>query len=309
MTVTRHVNEHWSTNDIPDLKGKVIIVTGGNNGLGLESVKAFAQKGAEVIIACRDVNRGEGARFEIGYTKGKIVVMPIDLQNLSSVRDFTEEFKKKYKRLDVLLNNAGIMTTPYFLTRDGLEGQMGTNHFGHFALTGHLLSLIKKTPGSRVVNVSSLAHKRGKMDFSNLRFKNGKGYSPLRSYCRSKLANLLFTYELQRRFETNKIESISVASHPGVSRTDLDRHIKDQFWFKMQKPFLKLYSQDQKMGALPQIRAAVDPNVKGGEYYGPHKGIMGYPVIVKSSEESHNEEDARELWKRSEKITGVKYEF
>ncbi|HSM47278.1 MAG TPA: SDR family NAD(P)-dependent oxidoreductase, partial [Draconibacterium sp.] len=203
--------ENWSTTNIPDLTGKVIIVTGGNSGLGYESVKAFAEKGADVILTSRSVEKGEAAKKAIGKVKGNIIVLPLDLMDFSSIRSFTEKFQQKYKRLDVLLNNAGIMTTPYFLTKDGLEAQMGTNHFGHFALTGLLFGLIKNTPKSRIVNVSSMAHKQGKMDFSNLLFENGKGYSPIKSYGRSKLANLLFTYELQRKMEASGIKSIAVA--------------------------------------------------------------------------------------------------
>jgi NAD(P)-dependent dehydrogenase (short-subunit alcohol dehydrogenase family) len=180
--------ENWSTTNIPDLTGKVIIVTGGNSGLGYESVKAFAEKGADVILTSRSVEKGEAAKKAIGKVKGNIIVLPLDLMDFSSIRSFTEKFQQKYKRLDVLLNNAGIMTTPYFLTKDGLEAQMGTNHFGHFALTGLLFGLIKNTPKSRIVNVSSMAHKQGKMDFSNLLFENGKGYSPIKSYGRSKLS-------------------------------------------------------------------------------------------------------------------------
>ena len=291
---------------MPDLSGKVIIVTGGNSGLGYESVKAFAEKGAEVILASRSLEKGQAAKAEIGNTKGKIVVMPLDLMDFASIKDFAEQFKQNYSRLDVLLNNAGIMTTPYFLTKDGLEAQNGTNHFGHFALTGQLIGLIKSTPNSRVVNVSSNAHKSGKMDFDNLLFENGKDYTPMRSYGRSKLANLLFTYELQRRFQANHINSIAVAAHPGVSQTNLAKYLEGKFWFKMLRPLFVLLTQSAAQGALPQIRAAVDPNVKGGEYYGPHKGMTGFPVIVPSNAASHNVEDAQRLWEVSEQLTGAK---
>ena len=299
--------EKWTTDNIPDLTGRVIIVTGGNSGLGYESVKAFAEKGAEVILASRSIEKGEMAKKEISIVKGKIEVMSLDLMDFASIKNFVKNVTKKYNRLDVLLNNAGIMTTPYFLTKDGLEAQMGTNHFGHFALTGQLFDLIKKTPNSRVVNVSSSGHKAGKMDFDNLLFENGEGYSPLKSYGRSKLMNLLFTYELERFFEANNIDSIAVASHPGGSRTNLDRYLNGKIWFKLLWPLWRLMSQDQAQGTLPQIRAAVDDNVKGAEYYGPHKGMTGFPIVVKSNDASHNLEDARKLWEISEKITGVKF--
>jgi NAD(P)-dependent dehydrogenase (short-subunit alcohol dehydrogenase family) len=201
------------------------------------------------------------------------------------------------------------MTTPYFTTKDGLEGQMGTNHFGHFKLTGLLFDIIKNTPGSRIVNVSSSAHKRGIMDFDNLLYNDGKDYSPMKSYGRSKLSNLLFTYELQRRIQDKNIQTISVAAHPGVSRTNLARYIDGKIWFKLLRPLLMLMTQDQAQGALPQIRAAVDSNVKGGEYYGPHKGMRGFPVIEISNEASHNENDARTLWEVSERLTGTTFDF
>jgi len=307
------MKENWTTKDISNLSGKTIIVTGGNSGLGFESVKVFAGKGAEVIMACRSLEKGGKAKAEIlkNIPEGKIEVAELDLADLNSVHRFVKNFQQNHSRLDVLLNNAGIMTTPYFKTKDGFEGQLGTNHLGHFALTGLLLPVLEKTPKSRVVNVSSMAHKQGKMDFDNLLFENGKGYSPMKSYGRSKLANLLFTYELQRFFESNKTDSISVAAHPGVSQTDLFRYLDEKWYFRMVHPMFKAISQEGKMGALPQVRASVDPHVKGGEYYGPN-GFMelkGYPVKVQSNSRSHNEEDAKKLWEVSEKLTGVKFPF
>ncbi|MEE4214388.1 MAG: oxidoreductase, partial [Bacteroidales bacterium] len=290
----------WDKRNIPDLSGKVIIVTGGNSGLGYESVKAFAEKGAEVILASRSAGRGEEARASIlkDVPEARIEVMTLDMADLSSVKAFSREFKKKYDRLDILMNNAGIMTTPYFRTRDGFEGQMGTNHIGHFALTAHLMDLLKRTKGARVVNVSSNAHKAGKMDFDNLLFEEGKGYSPMKAYGRSKLSNLLFTYELQRWFDENGIDAIALAAHPGFSETNLVRYIDKKVAYRIFKPLVSLMAQSAAMGALPQIRAAVDPGVTGGEYYGP-SGIgemKGYPVRVRSNGKTHDREDARRLW-------------
>jgi NAD(P)-dependent dehydrogenase (short-subunit alcohol dehydrogenase family) len=299
--------EKWTLNDIPDLTGKVIIVTGGNSGLGYESVKAFAENGAEVVLASRLIENGNKAKDKIGNTKGKIVVMELDLAAFDSIKRFVNDFRKKYDRLDVLLNNAGIMISPYFLTKDGLEGQNGINHFGHFALTGQLIDLINKTPGSRIVNVSSNAHKYGKMDFDNLLFEDGKDYSPMKSYSRSKLSNLLFTYELQRKFSSNGTDTIAVAAHPGASKTNLIKYVEDKWWFKVLSPFMGLMAQDAAQGALPQIRAAVDPDVKGGQYYGPHKGMKGDPVLVESNGSSHDTESAKKLWEASEKITGISF--
>lgn len=299
--------EKWTKENIPGLSGKVIIVTGGNSGLGYESVKAFAEKGADVVMTSRSIERGEKARSKIGEVRGKISVMQLDLEDFSSIERFAEDFKKRYDRLDVLMNNAGIMFAPYFETKEGLEAQNGINHFGHFALTGRLLGILMKTPRSRVVTVSSNAHKYGKMDWDNLLFEDGKGYSRLKSYARSKLANLLFTHELQRKLKESGSDTIALAAHPGTANTNLVKYIKDKWWFKVFGWLLDILAQDAEKGALPQIRAAVDPEAKGGQYWGPHKGTKGYPVLASASESSKNKEDAGKLWEISEKITGVHY--
>ncbi len=304
-------NLGWSHKDVPDLTGKLILVTGGNSGLGFESVKTFASRGARVILSGRSLERAENACSEILRLcpGASVEAAQLDLANLMSVRQFASRFIDKYSRLDVLLNNAGIMTTPYFQTIDGIEGQMGTNHFGHFALTGLLMPVIKRTKKSRVVNVSSIAHKAGKIDFNNPLFENGNGYSPIKAYGRSKLANLLFTYELQRYFEKTGTDSISAAAHPGVSATQLFRHLDTKFYFRIIRPLMKQITQDGSIGALPQIRAATDPDVKGQDFFGP-SGFMelkGYPVKVKSNTRSLNPELARKLWKLSEDITGVSF--
>lgn len=303
----------WDKTNIQSLTGKVIIVTGGNSGLGYESVKAFAGKGASVVLASRREEKGREASDKISedFPAADIKVMKLDLADLSSVESFAANFRTGYDRLDILMNNAGIMTTPYFTTRDGFEGQMGTNHLGHFALTGRLLDIIMSSPGSRIVNVSSSAHKAGKMDFDNLLFEKGKGYSPMKAYGRSKLANLLFTYELQRRLEEAGSDTSCLAAHPGFSSTNLVRYINKKFIYKLLSPFMSLISQSAAMGALPQIRAAVDPDARGGEYYGPggFGGMKGCPVRVKSNSASHNMDDARKLWELSEELTGVRYQI
>jgi len=302
---------NWTTDNIPSLKGKTVIVTGGNSGLGLQSVKAYAEKGATVILACRNFDKGELAKNEIlkSYQQVQIIVMTLNLADLSSVRTFAERFNKEFDRLDILLNNAGIMMPPYQLTKDGLESQQGTNHFGHFALTGLLLDKLKATPGSRVVNVSSMAHKQGKMDFSNLLYENGKGYSPLAAYGRSKLENLLFTFGLQEYFLKNKLDIKALAAHPGVSDTNLFSSIGGQFLQNLLRPLFKLFIQPSSMGALPQLRASVDVSVVGGEYFGPDgtNEMKGYPVIVRPNNHALNKDHIRQLWEVSEKITGVNY--
>jgi len=305
--------QKWTANNIPDLTGKVIIVTGGNSGLGYESVKAFAGSGANVIMTCRSLDKGTKAKDDIlkGNPSGSIELEELNLSDLSSIRHFAAEFKTKHKRLDILLNNAGIMMTPYSLTKDGFESQFGTNHIGHFALTGLLMEVIKKTQDSRVVNVSSLAHKKGKIDFNNLLDDNGSSYAPMKAYQRSKFANLLFTYELQRRFELNNLNTIAVAAHPGVSMTNLAKHLENTIMYKIFMLISGIFTHSPNMGALPQIRASVDPEVKGGQYYGPDemREMKGDPVLVQSTKASHNEENARKLWEVSEKLTGVKFEF
>lgn len=303
----------WNTKNIQDLKGKHIIVTGGNSGLGYESVKAFAAKGANVVLTSRSLEKGEAAKAEIlkKFPDGKIEVMQLDLGDLQSVKEFAAAYKKKYRLLDILLNNAGVMMTPYSKTKDGFELQFGTNHLGHFALTGLLMEVVLNTQDSRIVNVSSNAHKSGVMDFDNLQFEQGKGYSPMKAYGRSKISNLLFTYELQRKLEAAKKDAIAVAAHPGFALTNLARHLEGKFIFKLLGPLFMRMAQDQSMGALPEIRASVDAEVKGGEYYGPggKREMKGYPVRVTSNEASHNLQDAARLWEESEKLTGVKFKL
>jgi len=303
--------KNWTITDIPDLTGKTVIVTGGNSGLGFESVKAFALKGAKVIMACRSIIKGEEAKKQIVkfFSTADIVVMELDLTDLKSIRKFASEFKQNHTHLDVLLNNAGIMMVPYGLTKDGFENQMGTNHLGHFALTGLLLGVLKKNPASLVVNVSSMAHSSGEMDFNNLLYENGKDYSPLKAYGRSKLSNLLFTYELQRFFENNKINCMALAAHPGLSDTNLGHYMMEKWYFKLIMPLFFRIAQPASMGALPELRASVDPAAKPAEFYGPDgkRQMKGYPVVVQPKEKAFNKEDARKLWEASEKLTSVIY--
>ena len=304
-------SNNWTITDIPDLTGKTVIVTGGNSGLGFESVKAFALKGACVILACRTVTKGEEAKKRIlkFLPTADILVMELDLADLKSIRNFAAKFKQNHARLDVLLNNAGIMMVPYSLTKDGFESQLGTNHLGHFALTGLLLEVLKDSPASRVVNVSSMAHSSGEMDFNNLLYENGKDYSPLKAYGRSKLSNLLFTYELQRFFEKNKMNTIALAAHPGLSDTNLGHYMMEKWYFRLIMPIFFRMAQPASMGALPELRASVDPEAKPNEFYGPDgkRQMKGYPVVVQPKQKAFNKEDARKLWEISEKLTSVIY--
>lgn len=305
-------HEVWTTADIPDLTGKVIIVTGANSGIGYEAAKEFARKGAQTILACRSMGKAQAAldqiRAEIPDASAEI--MELDLASLTSGRRFADEFKATYDRLDVLVNNAGIMWAPYGLTEDGFENHFGTNHLGHFALTGLLIDRLLGTPGSRVVNVSSVGHRMGNMDFDNLMYEGGKGYIRQRAYGRSKLANLLFTYELQCRFEAIGADARALAAHPGGTNTNLARYVEDRWYVRASKPLIDRLTQEADMGALPTLRAAVDPQANGGDYYGP-AGFMEqgrYPVRVGSSKASHNVADARRLWQVSEELTGVTFD-
>ena len=230
--------EVWTTAKMPDLTGKVIIVTGANSGIGFEAAREFARKGAQVVLACRNLEKAQAAleRITAELPDAQAEIMQLDLASQSSVHQFAQEFQARYDRLDVLVNNAGIMMVPYGTTEDGFERQLGTNHLGHFALTGLLIDLLLKTPGSRVVNVSSGAHRMGAMDFDNLHYEGGVGYSSTGAYGRSKLANLLFTYELQRRYAANGVDAIAAAAHPGVSDTNLGNHLYDRWYFKLLAP-------------------------------------------------------------------------
>lgn len=301
----------WTFDSIPDLSGKTIIVTGGNNGIGYESGKAFALNGARVILACRSMEKGEKAKAEILKLnpRGSIEVMKIDLMDLSSIRSFAETFTQKNSGLDVLMNSAGILATTTRKTKDGFDAIFGTNYLGHFALTGHLIDHLKSSPNSRVVNVTSLAHRGGKLDFDDLMFETYRKYKPFRSYSQSKLANLLFTYELQRYFENNQAQCIAVAAHPGVTNTNLINRIINKWHMNFLAPVARAILPTAAKGALSQIRAAVDPEVKGAQFYGPNglNEAFGYPVLVKSTPASHNLDDAKKLWEVSEKLTGVQY--
>lgn len=303
----------WNVSDIPDLTGKKVVVTGGNSGLGYEAVQIFAEKNAFVILTCRTMAKGRSAvdKIKNENIKKNIRIMILDLSDLESVNTFVELFKSEFKTLDILLNNAGIMTTPYGLTKDGLEQQSGVNHFGHFALTAKLFPLLKNTDNSRIVNISSLAHKSGDMDFNNFLFENGSEYTPMKAYGRSKLSNLHFTYELNRRLESSKTNIRSFAAHPGGSNTNLARSIEDKFWFKFFKPLLQIFTQSAYNGCLPGVRACLDTTLNGGEYIGPNgfMEVKGKPVIVQSNKASHNSEDSKQLWDLSEKLTGVKFDI
>ncbi|MGB5373936.1 MAG: SDR family NAD(P)-dependent oxidoreductase [Polyangiales bacterium] len=294
----------WSAEALGDQSGRVAIVTGSNSGIGFETARVLAGKGATVVMACRNLEKANPKADEIraAHPGADVKVMQLDLSDLGSVQRFAEAFRAKHSRLDLLINNAGIMVPPYGKTAQGFETQFGVNHLGHFALTGSLLDLITNTPGSRIVTISSIAHYMGRIDFADLNWE--KGYRAQAAYGQSKIANLLFTYELQRRLAAAGKDTIAVAAHPGWTETNLQEHAKG---VKFLNRFL---AQEPLMGALPTLYAATEPGVNGAEYFGP-SGFMemnGPPKKVKSNKRSHDRNVADRLWNVSEELTGVHFQ-
>jgi len=294
---------NWTTTDIPDQTGRTAVITGSNTGLGYETAAALAAKGAHVVLAVRNVDKGNDAAARIGdQTPGaSVAVAELDLTSLDSIRAAAEALRSEHDTIDLLVNNAGVMMTPKATTKDGFELQFGTNHLGHFAFTGLLLDRLLPVAGSRVVTVSSMGHRLGRIDFDDL--QSERSYSRTGAYGRSKLANLLFTYELQRRLIG--AQTIAVAAHPGSSSSELSRNVP-KF---VQSAFRPLELQDAAMGALPTLRAATDPSTLGGQYYGPGGlvGMRGYPKVVSSNDRSHDANAQTRLWTVSEELTGVTF--
>ena len=303
----------WSVADIPDLTGKTVIITGANSGLGFEAATVLAGAGAQVVLACRDQAKGRAAEEQIRAThpRAATALMPLDLSSLADIRRCADEILRAYPRIDVLMNNAGVMALPHRQTADGFEMQFGTNHLGHFALTGLLLERLRATPGGRVVTVSSGAHRMGKIRFDDPHWRSG--YSKWPAYGQSKLANLLFAYELQRRLAAAGADTLSVAAHPGYAATNLQatgpRMLGSSRLERLMEIANSLFAQSAAMGALPQIHAAVAPGVRGGQYIGPDGfgELWGHPRVVTSNRRSQDVEAARRLWALSEEMTGVTY--
>ncbi|MBF0688135.1 MAG: SDR family NAD(P)-dependent oxidoreductase [Cellulomonas sp.] len=296
------MSEAWTEQHIPDQHGRVAVVTGANSGLGFETARMLAEHGASVVLAVRDVEKGKQAAARI---QGDVSVQALDLASLASIRSAAADLRATHPRIDLLVNNAGVMHTPKQTTADGFELQLGTNHLGHFALTGLLLDRLLPVPGSRVVTVSSTGHRlRAAIHFDDLQWE--RSYSRVAAYGQAKLANLMFTYELQRRLAPHGT-TVAVASHPGVSRTELTRqaHVAARVVLGWLAPLF----QPAEMGALPTLRAATDLGVVGGQYYGPggRREIRGYPKVVTSSPESHDRATQQRLWSVSEELTGVTF--
>ncbi|MBY0290587.1 MAG: SDR family NAD(P)-dependent oxidoreductase [Mycobacteriaceae bacterium] len=296
---------NWNTADIPDQTGRTAVITGANTGLGYETAAALAAKGAHVVLAVRNLDKGQHAvhRIEQATAGARVDLQELDLTSLESIRKATEQLKSTHDKLDLLINNAGVMFTPRSKTKDGFELQFGTNHLGHFAFTGLLLDRVLETPGSRIVTVSSVGHRfaRNGIRFDDLQWETS--YNRYLAYGQSKLANLMFTYELQRRLAGT--DTIAAAAHPGGSRTELTRNLPPLIGTA--SALLEPLFQDAAMGALPTLRAATDPGVLGGQYFGPDGFAeqRGYPVVVASSRASHDVDAQRRLWAVSEELTSV----
>ncbi|WP_406085137.1 SDR family NAD(P)-dependent oxidoreductase [Micromonospora zamorensis] len=293
----------WTEQEIPRQDGRVAVVTGANTGLGFETARLLAERGASVVLAVRDTGKGKLAAARMN---GDVSVRELDLTSLESVRAAADGLRAAHPRIDLLINNAGVMYTPKQTTRDGFEMQFGTNHLGHFALTGLLLDLLLPVPGSRVVTVSSTGHRiRAAIHFDDLQWE--RSYGRAAAYGQSKLANLMFTYELQRRLAAHGT-TVAVAAHPGVSNTELARNTPSI----VRRPVTWLapvITQPATAGALPTLRAATDPSVLGGQYYGPDGlgEVRGHPRLVTSSPESYDVTVQQRLWAVSEDLTGVRF--
>ena len=322
----------WTEGTVPSQEGRTVVITGGNTGLGFEAARVLAQAGATIVLACRDPARAAAAAARIqaatsgaatsstagsgtagsrtAGSRARIDLVRLDLASLASVREAADQLRSSYPAIDLLINNAGGVNPRYQRTEDGFERTLATNHLGPFALTGLVLDRLLPVPGSRVVTVSSIGHRRGVINFDDLQADHGYRFQP--AYFQSKLANLLFTYELQRRLAAAGAGTIAVAAHPGNARTEFGRDMNRAVRIAM-SPRLRALTwwlmQSPQVGALATVRAATDPQARGGDYFGPpgRSQFTGYPVRVESSARSYDLEVARRLWDESQRLTGVSY--
>lgn len=305
------MTSRWTAEQTPRQRGRTAIVTGANSGLGLIVARELARAGARVILTSRDSNRGARAieTIKAAHPAANVEVAHLDLADLASVRAFAKGFLAGREQLDLLVNNAGIMAAPRALTADGFELQFGTNHLGHFALTGLLMPAFKQRPETRVVTVSSNNHKGGRMRLDDL--QGERRYSRWGAYAQSKLANLLFMYELDRRLRAAGLPMVSAAAHPGYSATNLQLSgppFQERIFLGLANRF---FAQSAEIGALPILYAATFPELPGGSYVGPDgpAEMRGFPVLVQPTDRAKDVDVARRLWEASEKLTGVRYEM
>ncbi|HAS12533.1 MAG TPA: short-chain dehydrogenase [Acidimicrobiaceae bacterium] len=305
----------WNRSDIGDLRGRTAVVTGANSGLGLESARALAAAGARVLLACRDAERARGALDSVATeaTGAEPEVVRLDLADLDSVTAAAEDVAGRVDRLDILLNNAGVMAIPLRRTAQGHEAQFGTNHLGHFALTGRLLPVLLAAGQPRVVTTSSFMHHMGRMRWDDLDWQ--RGYRKWEAYGQSKLANLLFTFGLDRRARAAGTSLVAAGAHPGYASTELQRRGPEMSGNKVMAVAMGLanraVAQTPEGGALPQLYAAVSPEVQGGDYLGPGGlfELRGSPSKVRAAKRAYREADAERLWQASEELTGVEYRW
>jgi NAD(P)-dependent dehydrogenase (short-subunit alcohol dehydrogenase family) len=302
----------WTEGSVPGQEGRTVVITGGNTGLGFEAARILAEAGAAIVLACRDPARGAAAAARIRDTapQARVDLVRLDLASLASVREAADQLRASYPAIDLLINNAGGVNPRYQRTEDGFERTLATNHLGPFALTGLVLDRLLPVPGSRVVTVSSIGHRRGVINFDDL--QADRGYRSQQAYFQSKLSNLLFTYELQARLAAAGTATIAVAAHPGNARTEFGRDMSRVVRIAM-SPRLRVLTwwlmQSPQVAALATVRAATDPGARGGDYYGPpgRAQFTGHPVRVDSSAGSHDTAAGRRLWAESERLTGVSY--
>lgn len=297
----------WTKENMGDQTGKTVIVTGANTGIGFETARALYEAGAHVVLACRTEANARDAmrRLQAFGGKGALEIGVLNLAGLEAISEFAHEFIQKHNRLDILINNAGVMTPPASQTDDGFELQFGVNFLGHYALTGHLYPLLNATPGSRVVTVSSMAYLHGRIDFDNLRSEHS--YEAFREYAQSKLANILFSVELQRRIGAAGDQPVSIAAQPGANKTDLSRFMRKDEYDAAVNRIGEL--MDPWQGALPSLYAAVAGDVKGGDFYSPDEpgGYRGYPGKVAVEPHGLDKIVAKRLWSLAEGVTGIVY--
>ncbi|GGH00298.1 oxidoreductase [Pedobacter zeae] len=297
----------WTNKNINNQSGRTFLITGANSGIGYETAKALYQAGAHIIMACRDFNRAEEAAKSISSAAetGSLEIAQLNLSNLSDVKDFADQIIKKHNKIDVLINNAGVMIPPASKTSNGFELQFGVNFIGHYALTGYLYPLLKQTANSRIVTVSSMAYLHGKIDFDNL--KSERDYEPMREYAQSKLANILFSLELQRRIETAGDAVVSIAAQPGANKTELSRHMSDADYQAAVDRIGELMEPWQ--GALPSLFAAVSAEAIPGKLYGPDQdgGYRGYPAESPITPHGTDVAVAKQLWDYAEQVTRVTF--